>query len=60
MAYRWELTNADGETKFPIVPKKKREKKKTTEKRKKEKKKRTDISIQIPFLRVKNFDRYHV
>lgn len=57
MAYRWELTNEDGQTKFSLVPKKK---KKTTEKRKKKKKERTDISIEIPFSRVKNFDRYHV
>lgn len=58
MAYRWELTNEDGQTKFSLVPKKK--KKKTTEKRKKKKKERTDISIEIPFSRVKNFDQYHV
>lgn len=36
MAYRWELANADGQTKFSIVPKK-NEEKKTIEKRKKEK-----------------------
>lgn len=58
MAYRWELTNENGQTKFSLVPKKK--KKKTTEKRKKKKKERTDISIEIPFSRVKNFDQYHV
>lgn len=40
MAYRWELTNADGETKFPIVPKKKkkREKKNNRETKKRKKK----------------------
>lgn len=46
MAYRWELTNADGETKFPIVPKKKREKKKKNNREtKKRKKKREQIYL---------------
>lgn len=58
MAYRWELTNEDGQTKFSLVPKKKKKKQPRNEKRKK--KERTDISIEIPFSRVKNFDQYHV
>lgn len=33
MAYRWELTNEDGQTKFSIMPKKKTEKRKKKKKR---------------------------
>lgn len=49
MAYRWELANANGQTKFSIVPKKNEEKKNNRE-TKKRKKERTDVSIQIPFF----------
>lgn len=45
MAYRWELTNADGETKFPIVPKKKTRKKKKQPRNEKKKKKREQIYL---------------
>lgn len=43
MAYRWELANADGQTKFSIVPKKKRGKKKQSRNEKKKKRENRHI-----------------